>query len=72
MLGDRAGTVVEVRPFTIHGVPHVDVTIAWADGGTVTARLGAESVPDGIEPGEEVLARLVMSSVVALERPSAG
>ena len=71
MVGDRNGTVVEVRPFAIHGVPHVDVTIAWRDGGTATARLGAESVPDGIEPGDEVLARLVMSSVVALERAGA-
>ena len=72
MLGDRAATVVEIRPFDIHGSAHVDVTLSWEDGGTATARLGAESVPDAIEPGDRVIARLVMSTVVALERPPAG
>jgi len=68
MVGDRTGTVVEVRPFAIHGVPHVDVTIAWRDGGTATARLGAESVPDGLRPGDPVIVRTAMNVVVALER----
>lgn len=68
MLGDREATVVDVRPFDIHGVHHVDLTVAFDDGERALARLGAESVPDGIEAGDRVLVRLVMSSIVGVER----
>lgn len=72
MLGDRNATVVAVRRFDIHGVAHADVTVAFEDGSTATARLGAESVPDGLEPDDRVVARLVMSTIVALERQPEG
>ncbi len=69
MLEEREAVVVDVRRFDIHGVHHFDVTLTWPDRRVETTRLGAESVPEGLEPGERVLARLVMSSVVAIDRP---
>jgi hypothetical protein len=72
VLEERGASVVDVRRFTIHGVGHVDITLRGDDGRTEVARLGAESVPDGLEAGERVVARLVMGTVVAIERPRMG
>ena len=45
VFGDREAIVREVRPWDVHGVPYVDVTVVYPDGGVETARLGLESVP---------------------------
>ena len=71
MLGDREAVAVEVRHFDIHGVGHVDVTLLYPDRSVETARLGGESVPEGLEPGERVLVVKAMNVVVDLRRPSA-
>jgi hypothetical protein len=68
VLGDQDAVVVEVRPFDVHGVAHVDVTLVYPDRSVETARLGAESVPEQLEAGEHVLVSKVMNVVVAVRR----
>ena len=46
MLGEADALVVDVRPFDVHGVGYVDVTVAYRDRSTASARLGLESVPE--------------------------
>lgn len=68
MMGDQEALVVEVKPWDVHGVGYVDVTVALRDRTLETARLGTESVPADLEPGEEVLLSKVMNVVVAIRR----
>jgi hypothetical protein len=69
MLGEREAVVLEVRRFDIHGSGFVDVTVAFRDRTTATARLGTESVPDALQPGDEVLASMAMNMIVGLRSP---
>jgi hypothetical protein len=69
MLGEREAVVVEARPFDVHGVPHLDVTVVYSDRAVTTARLGAESAPADLAPGEQVIVSLAMNMVVAIRRP---
>jgi hypothetical protein len=69
MLGEREAMVLEVRGWDVHGVGYVDVTLAYRDGATTTARLGRESVPEDLSAGEVVLASSAMAVVVAIRRP---
>ena len=62
--------VVDVRPFDVHVEGYVDVTVAYRDRSVATARLGAESVPDGLRAGERVVVRSAVNMIVALERPT--
>jgi hypothetical protein len=71
MLGEAEALVVDVRPFDVHGMGYVDVTVAYRDRSTATARLGQESVPAELAVGEQVTVRLVASMIVSIERPSA-
>jgi hypothetical protein len=66
MLGEREAVVVEVRRWDVHGVGHVDVTVVYPDRRVETARLGAESVPAGLEEGDRVLVSLAMNMIVAI------
>jgi hypothetical protein len=70
MLGEAEALVVDVRPFDVHGMGYVDVTVAYRDRSTATARLGQESVPAELAAGEQVTVRLVASMIVSIERPS--
>jgi hypothetical protein len=45
------------------------VVLAFPDRTFMQAQLGAESVPEGLRPGDPVVVRLAMNVVVALERP---
>lgn len=69
MLGEREAVVVEARPFDVHGVPHLDVTLVYSDRAVTTARLGAESAPADLAPGEQVVVSVAMNMVVAIRRP---
>jgi hypothetical protein len=69
VLGQQEVVVMEVRPFDLHGVTYSDVTVAFPDGSTETARLGPEAVPQGLRSGERVLATRVANMVVSLARP---
>jgi len=69
VLGERIATVAELEPYEVHGSPHVRVALAFPDRTFMQAQLGAESVPEGLAPGDPVIVRLAMNVVVALERP---
>jgi len=69
MLGEREALVLTVTPFDVHGVSHVDLQVVYRDRSVAEARLGAESVPDGLAPGDEVLVRTAVNMIVALRRP---
>ena len=71
MLGEVEALVVDVRSFDVHGVGYVDVTVAYRDRSTATARLGQESVPPELAVGDQVVVRLVANMIVAIERASA-
>jgi hypothetical protein len=68
MLGEREAMVLEVRGWDVHGVGYVDVTVAFRDGATETARLGRESVPDELRTGEVVLVSTAVNLIVAIRR----
>ena len=68
MLGEREAVVTAVRRFDIHGAGFVDVALAFGDGTTSEARLGAESAPDDLATGDEVLASMAMNMIVAVRR----
>ena len=61
--------MLEVKTWDVHGVGYVDVTVAFRDRSVETARLGRESVPDGLEAGEQVLVDRAVNVIVAVRRP---
>ncbi len=69
MLGEQEAVVLEIRPFDLHGVTYYDVTVRFADESIEGARLGPEGVPEGVQPGDRVMATRVASMVVSLRRP---
>ena len=60
--------MVEIRPWDVHGVGYVDVTVAYPDGVLETARLGPESVPEGLRVGEKVSVSRAVNMIVAIRR----
>ncbi len=70
MLGEADALVVEVTRFDVHGVGYADVTVAYRDRSTATARLGGESIPDDLAAGEQVVVRVAANMIVAIERPA--
>jgi hypothetical protein len=68
VLGEQEALVMEVKPWDVHGVGYVDVTMVFKGGTVETARLGAESVPEGLEPGERVMVTKAANVVVAIGR----
>lgn len=68
MLGDAEALVVDVKPFDVHGVGYVDVTVAYRDRSVETARLGPESVPTDLATGEQVLVTKAVNMIVAIKR----
>ncbi len=72
MLGEREAIVLEVRPWDLHGVGYVDVTVAFPDRRVETARLGSESVPADLDEGERVLVSSALNVIVSLRRPPDG
>lgn len=71
MMGEQEALVVEVKPWDLHGVGYLDVTVAFRDRSVETARLGGESAPGDLQPGEEVLVSRVMNMIVSIRRPGA-
>jgi hypothetical protein len=68
VLGEVEAVVIEVTPWDVHGVGYVDVTVAYRDRTTETARLGPESVPENLEPGESVMVSKAVNMIVAIRR----
>jgi hypothetical protein len=71
VLGEQEAVVLEVRPWDVHGVGHVDVTVVYPDRTVETARLGRESVPPDMAPGDRVLVVKAMNVVVEVRQASA-
>jgi hypothetical protein len=68
VLEEREAMVLEVRPWTVHGSPFLDVTLVYPDRSVETARLGAESAPADLAAGERVTVRTVMQTIVEVSR----
>ncbi len=69
MFGEAEVLVLEVQPFPLHGVTYYDVKVAFRDRSVSEARLGPESVPEGLQPGDKVLAMRAGNMIVSLRRP---
>lgn len=72
MFDERQALVLEVRPWEVHGSGFVDVTVTFQDRRVETARLGRESAPADLQPGEHVIVRLAMNTIIEVLRPSEG
>jgi len=59
---------VDVKPWDVHGVGYIDVTVAYRDRTVETARLGRESVPEDLEAGDEVLVSKAVNVIVAIRK----
>jgi hypothetical protein len=68
VLGEQDAMVLEVRPLDVHGVTYLDVRVAFRDRSVHEARLGAESVPEALQPGEQVVAMVAANMIVSLRR----
>jgi len=62
---------MEIRPWDVHGVGHVDVTLVYPDRTVETARLGSESVTVGLVAGDRVLVSKAMNVVIEVRRAEA-
>lgn len=71
MLGEQEAVLVEIRPWDVHGVGHVDVTLVYPDRTVETARLGSESVAVGLVAGDRVLVSKAMNVVIEVRRAGA-
>ena len=65
MFGDEVGTIAAVRGFDLHGVTYYDLAVRMDDGRVEEARLGPESVPAGLVPGDRV--RLVRAGLMIIQ-----
>lgn len=61
--------VVEVRPWDVHGVGYVDVTVVYPDRVLETARLGPESIPQDLRAGDHVVVSRAVNLIVGIRRP---
>lgn len=68
MLGDQLALVMDIKSWDVHGVAYIDLTVAYKDRSLETARLGGESIPQGLAVGEEVLVSKAMNMIVAVRR----
>lgn len=69
MLGEQKAVIAEVRPWDVHGVMHVDLTLVYPNRSVENARLGRESVPENLAVGEHVVVLKAMNVVVEVRRP---
>jgi hypothetical protein len=68
MLGELEAVIVEVKPWDVHGVGYVDVTVVYPDRMLETARLGPESVPEDLEAGERVMVTKAVNMILGIRR----
>ena len=68
MLGEQEAVVLEVKPWDVHGVGYVDVTVVFPDRAVENARLGAESIPMDLAAGERVMVSRAVNMIVSIRR----
>lgn len=61
--------MVEVKPWDVHGVGYVDVTVVYPDRVLETARLGPESIPQDLRAGDHVVVSRAVNLIVGIRRP---
>ncbi len=68
LFGPQGGVIVATQPVAIHGTQMLDVVFRL-DGETEprSARMGAESLPPGIKPGDRVLVHMLMNVATRIE-----
>jgi hypothetical protein len=69
VLGEEEAVVLEVTTLDLHGVTYYDLAVGFRDRSVQQARLGAESVPEDLRSGDQVLATRVANMVVSIRRP---
>jgi hypothetical protein len=69
VIGEQEAVVTAVRPFDLHGVRYYDLELKFPDGNVQTARLGSESVPDGLNAGDQVLVTMAANMAVSIRWP---
>ena len=70
--GTRRAVVKKVQPVSIHGQISLDVYFADPedpDGQVSIARIGPESTPPNLEPGDTVDVHYVLGAVTNITRP---
>jgi hypothetical protein len=67
VFGEQEAVVIGVKPFDLPGVTHYDVTVLIPDRPLEQARLGTEGVPEGIQPGDHVMAMRAAASTSAAD-----
>lgn len=72
VLDEREAIVVQVRPYDVHGAPHVEIVLGFSDQQVETTRLGRESAPPDLASGDRVLVRFVMRTIVEVTRAPGG
>jgi hypothetical protein len=68
VLGEQEAVVLEVKPWDVHGVAYVDVSVVFPDRAVENARLGAESIPMDLEAGERVMVSRAVNMIVSIRR----
>jgi hypothetical protein len=68
VLGEQEAVVLEVKPWDVHGVGYVDITVVFPVRAVENARLGAESIPENLEPGERVMVSRAVNMIVSIRR----
>lgn len=69
--GTKVALVTRVQPVSIHGQISLDVYFVDpgdAQGQVSLARIGPESVPDGLEAGERVTLHYMLGQVMSITR----
>lgn len=69
--GAREGVVRHVQPVSIHGQISLDVIYVdpdALDGQAYVARLGPESIPKDLEPGDRILVHFLMGVATSVTR----
>jgi hypothetical protein len=73
--GTKDVRITKVQPVSIHGQISLDVYFVDPDdtqGQVSLARIGPESVPKNLEPGEDVTLHYMFGAVTSITRPVSG
>jgi hypothetical protein len=73
--GSRVALVKKVQPVSIHGQISLDIYFVDPedpDGQVSLARVGPESAPAHIEPGDRVELHYVLGAVTSVTKPAIG
>jgi hypothetical protein len=69
MLGEDEAVILDIEALDLHGVTYYDIAVGFPDRSVQRARLGFESVPEGLQKGDRVLVTRVANMVVSVRKP---